>query len=126
MSNETRAYKVEFKYKNRLHLIDTIIYLFSKTVLELEEELTKQEIDILKVYLIHGYSPEVKKGILVDLKMNAPTLNTNNCKLQKKGFLRPHPTSGRLKLVTEDLIKLRDCFINEGEKNLFLVHFVKG
>jgi len=120
---ELKAFKVDFSYKNSMQLLDTVIYLFSKTVLK--TELSPREISILRIYLAHGYSPKVKKGICIDLEMNATTLNTNNCKLQAKGFLSPHPTSQRLKLINEELLQLKDCFINEDNKSIFVVNFIK-
>jgi len=119
--SKPQAYIVEFKYKNNLQLLDTVIYLFSKTVLE--AELNAQEISILKYYLAQGYSKDTKQAIEIDLGIKTTCINTNNYKLQKKGFLRPHPTSNRLKIINSELLKLRDCFMNQNTKNIFIVDF---
>lgn len=120
---EPRAFKVEYKYKNSLELLDTVIYLFSKTVLS--TELTAREISILREYLCSGYNKPTKKALELNLGINDKALNVSNCNLQKKGFLSPHPTNFRSKIINKDLLALKDCFINEGNKNLFMVHFIK-
>lgn len=121
-----QAFKVDFKYRNNIELLDTAIYLYSKTVLT--TELTKREKDILREYLLSGYSPMTKKAIEKNLKIDDKTLNVANCGLRKKGFLIPHPTNYRLKLLPKELTDLRDCFMNEQkpfEKSCFIVNFVK-
>lgn len=121
-----KAYKVDFAYKNNLDLLDTVIYLYSKTVLS--TELSKREKDIIREYLNSGYSRSTKKAIEANLGIDDKALNVCNCALKKKGFLIPHPTNYRLKLLPQELTDLRDCFMNENkphEKSCFIVNFVK-
>lgn len=116
------VFKVDYIYRNNIDLLDIVMYLFSKTVLK--TELSDKERMILRAYLIHGYSKQVKKGIQLDLGMTEANVNMRNYTLQKKGFLSPHPTSQKLKLINQDLLNMRDCFINNENKKAFLVNFV--
>lgn len=117
------AYKVDFKYKNDVDLLDIVMSVFSKTVLN--EEISNKEKVILREYIVNGYSKRTKDSIKLDHKMKPSNLNTLNYHLQKKGFLKPHPKNQRLKLLNEDLLELRDCFMKEGEnKKMFIINFV--
>lgn len=117
------GFKVDYKYKNDIDLLDTVMYLFSKTVLR--TELSDKERLILRAYLLHGYSKQTKKSICLDIGMTAENLNVRNSTLQKKGFLRPHPTTQNLKLINDELIAMRDCFINDHKIKGFIVSFTK-
>lgn len=117
------GFVVDYKYPNDIDLLDIVLYLFSKTVLK--TELSDRERVMLRAYLIHGYSKQVKKSLELDLSMTEANINTRNCTLQQKGFLRPHPTSQKLKLVNDELIKMKDCFINEDNAKAFIVKFSK-
>lgn len=119
--NDTVAYKVDFKYENDIDLLDIVMSLFSKTVLE--EELSKKEKIVLREYILNGYSKQTKDSIRLSLKIKPQNLNTLNYYLQKKGFLKPHPKNQRLKLLNEELIKLKDCFMSDNEGKLFIVNF---
>lgn len=118
------AYKVDFSYKNKLELLEIVMSLYSKTVLN--KEISSKEKTVLREYILHGYSKETKDSIVLDLEITTSNLNTVNYALQKKGFLEPHPKNQRLKLLNEDLKKLRDCFTSQDKKKMFLVNFVKN
>jgi len=118
------AFKSDYTYNSDLQILDVVMYLFSKTVLK--KELSPKQLVILREYLLNGYTPKVKDNICLNLGMNKQNLNTQNCKLQAMGFLHPHPRTQRLKIVDEELIKLRDCFLNEDSgKKLFIVNFIR-
>lgn len=117
------AYISNFRHENDIQLLDTVMNLFAVTVLK--ESLSHKERVVLREYMINGYSSNTKKAIRLSLEIKETNLNTLNCTLQKKGFLRPHPTNQRLKLLNDDLIKIRDMFLGDAERKMFIVEFIK-
>lgn len=118
------AYKVDYEYKNDIDLLDIIMSLYSKTVLN--EELTQTERTVLREYIVNGYSAQTKKSLCINLSIKATYLNVLNHNLQNKKFLRPHPNNQRLKVLNEDLVTLQKCFMGEDEKKAFIVNFTKA
>lgn len=117
------AYVAPFAFKNDIELLDVVMSLFSRSVLK--KEISYKEKVVLREYMINGYSSNTKKAIRLSLNIKETNLNTLNCTLQKKGFLKPHPTNQRLKLLNEDLVKIRDMFLGISERKMFIVEFVK-
>lgn len=117
------AYVAPFAFKNDIELLDVVMSLFSRSVLK--KEISYKEKVVLREYMINGYSSNTKKAIRLSLNIKETNLNTLNCTLQKKGFLKPHPTNQRLKLLNEDLIKIRDMFLGISERKMFIVEFIK-
>jgi len=117
------AYIAPFEFSNDIELLDVVMSLFSRSVLK--KEISYKEKVVLREYMINGYSANTKKAIRLSLNIKETNLNTLNCTLQKKGFLKPHPTNQRLKLLNDDLIKIRDMFLGEAERKMFIVEFVK-
>ena len=116
MKDNIIAYKVDFKSKNDVDLLDTVMFIYSRTVLK--EELGLRERSALREYLLHGYSLTTKRAICLSLGIKIENLNTLNCNLQKKGFLIPHTKNQRLKMINEDLLNLKRVFLeSEKEKN---------
>jgi hypothetical protein len=122
-SKAPAAYIAPFEFSNDIELLDVVMSLFSRSVLK--KEISYKEKVVLREYMINGYSPNTKKAIRLSLDIKETNLNTLNCTLQKKGFLRPHPTNQRLKLLNEDLLKIRDMFLGESERKMFIVEFIK-
>ena len=117
------AYIAPFHFENDVELLDVVMSLFSRSVLK--KEISYKEKIVLREYMINGYSSNTKKAIRLSLNIKETNLNTLNCTLQKKGFLRPHPTNQRLKLLNDDLIKIRDMFLGDAGRKLFVVEFKK-
>jgi len=115
------AYKADFKYKNDVQLVDTIMYLFSKTVLN--KELSNKEVIVLREYVLNGYSKQTKNSLLLELNIQPQTLNTMNYHLKNKGFLRPHPQNQRLKLLNEKLLELKEFIEDPDNDKVFMVDF---
>lgn len=119
------AYKVDFKYNNDVDLLEVVMSIFSKTVLE--EELSNKERTVLREYIINGYSKQTKNSIKLTLGMKDANLNTLNYYLQKKGFLKPHPKNQRSKVLNEELLELRDTFMEaKNGKKMFIVNFIRA
>lgn len=118
------AYKVDFKYKNDVDLLEVVMSIFSNTVLK--EELSNKERTVLREYIVNGYSKQTKNSIKLSLGMKDSNLNTLNYHLQKKGFLKPHPKNQRLKLLNEELVELRDTFLKDSGKKMYIINFVSG
>lgn len=122
MSIKADIYKVDFEYKNDVQKFDLILHLYSKT--ELKKELSDRELIVLREYILNGYSPKTKDGICITLKIKKGNLNAINCNLQKKGFLKPHPTTQKLKVLEEKLNFLKEMFLDTpGNRKIFLVNF---
>lgn len=122
LNNNTIAYKVDFKSKNDVDLLDTVMFLYSRTVLK--EELSLREKTALREYLLYGYSLNTKKAICLSLGIRIENLNTLNCSLQKKGFLRPHQNNQRLKIISEELLNLKKVFLDsQKERKLYIINF---
>jgi len=117
------AYIAPFLFENDVELLDVVMSLFSRSVLK--KEISYKEKIVLREYMINGYSSNTKKAIRLSLGIKETNLNTLNCTLQKKGFLRPHPTNQRLKLLNDDLLKIRDMFLGDAGRKLFVVEFLK-
>lgn len=125
MSNKVApaAYIAPFTFSNDIELLDVVMSLFSRSVLK--KEISYKEKVVLREYIINGYSSNTKKAIRLSLNIKETNLNTLNCTLQKKGFLKPHPTNQRLKLLNDDLLKIRDMFLGNAERKMFIVEFIK-
>lgn len=119
-----KAYNVSFKYSNKVELLDVVMELFSITVLE--KELSYREKCVLREYLNTGYNANTKRAIRANLGINVYNLNTLNYTLQKKGFLKPHPNNQRLKLINDELVNLKNVFLEHEGRRMFLVEFVKA
>jgi hypothetical protein len=118
-----KGYKVDFKYENDIELLDTLLYIYTKSVLK--KDLSEKRRIILREYLINGYTDITKKSICMNLGMKMTNLNTQNHTLQEMGFLMPHPTTRNKKNIDESLLNLRDTFINAGGKRIFYIEFNK-
>ncbi len=117
------AYIAPFDFTNDIELLDVVMSLFSRSVLK--KEISYKEKIVLREYMINGYSSNTKKAIRLSLNIKETNLNTLNCTLQKKGFLKPHPTNQRLKLLNDDLLKIRDMFLGDASRKMFVVEFRK-
>lgn len=124
MSNRV-AYKVDFKYSNNIELLDTMLSVYSITYLK--TPLSYREKEVLREYIINGFSSKTKKAIKASLKIKDSNLNTLNYKLKQKGFLLNHPTNQKQKELNADLTRIRDVFMNDEEdlKKLFIINTIK-
>lgn len=52
-------------------------------------------------------------------------LNTLNCGLQKKGFLRPDLNNQRMKRLNDDLLNIKEVFMSREHKKICLIDFKK-
>ena len=95
LNNNTIAYKVDFKSKNDVDLLDTVMFLYSRTVLK--EELSLREKTALREYLLYGYSLNTKKAICLSLGIRIENLNTLNCSLQKKRIFKTSSKQSKVK-----------------------------
>jgi len=121
MSNVS-AYKLDFKYGNDFRFVDSLIYIFAKT--QFNNPLSSRECEIIREYVLRGYSTETKRHIEKTLKMNRKNLNVYNCNLQKRGFLMPHERNQNNKILNPELMKLREFYLNSSEKKIVLVNFI--
>jgi len=124
MSNRV-AYKVDFKYSNKIELLDTMLSVYSITYLK--TPLSYREKEVLREYILNGFSSKTKKAIKASLKIKDSNLNTLNYKLKQKGFLLNHPTNQKQKELNADLTRIRDVFMNdeEGLQKLFIINTIK-
>jgi len=124
MSNRV-AYKVDFKYSNKIELLDTMLSVYSITYLK--TPLSYREKEVLREYILNGFSSKTKKAIKASLKIKDSNLNTLNYKLKQKGFLLNHPTNQKQKELNTDLTRIRDVFMNdeEGLQKLFIINTIK-
>lgn len=124
MSNRV-AYKVDFKYSNNIELLDTMLSVYSITYLK--TPLSYREKEVLREYILNGFSSKTKKAIKASLKIKDSNLNTLNYKLKQKGFLLNHTTNQKQKELNADLTRIRDVFMNdeEGLQKLFIINTIK-
>lgn len=119
-----RAYKVDFKYSNNIELLDTMLSVYSITALK--QPLSDRERQVLREYILNGYSIKTKRALRLSLKIKTSNLNTLNYKLKVKGFLIPHPTNQKSKELNKDLEEIRKVFLSEDEgKKIMLVNTVR-
>ena len=63
----------------------------------------------------------MKEAIRKDMDITAQHLNQVNFKLTNKGFLEKHPTNNRSKLVSPDLMNLKETFLKNGVKHYTVI-----
>lgn len=119
MENRLKGYVSKVK-TNEIETFSLVLKLYGLTVLN--EELSPREITVLRDYILNGYSKETKLGIRLTLGISAANLNTLNSNLQKKGFLEPHPRNQREKLLSKELLDLKEVFYKR-KKKYFLISF---
>lgn len=118
------VYESVYVYTNEKEYLDKVIDVYSLVVLN--NDLTKLERGVLKYYLKNGYSDRVKQSIKKDFNVTSQHLNQLNWKLKEKGFLDNHSTNQRSKVVSPELINLRDAFDADGKNlNKYLITFEK-
>jgi len=119
-----KVYKVDFNFENDVDLLDIVLSLFSKSVLK--EEISNKERTVLREYILNGYSSQTKASLRLSLGIKPSNLNTLNHTLKKKGFLLPHQTNQRLKVVNEQLMNLKNVFLDNDGQKVFLINFLKN
>jgi hypothetical protein len=107
--------------KNSIELLDTVLRLYSITVLK--TDLSLKQRTVLREYILNGYSLQTKKSLMITLNIKGTNLNTINFNLKKKGLLIPHPTNQRLKIVNEELYQIKKEFLEKGSKSAFIAIF---
>lgn len=118
----SKIYSTSYKIDNNLELLKMVLDLYSTIVLK--NTLTKTQKEVLLYYLKNGYSSEVKESIIIDFKIKPNHLNNINWNLTDKGYLVKHPTNKQSKLVSKELLFLRDSFL-KGHCNFFSIKFEK-
>jgi hypothetical protein len=121
----TTAYKVDFQYSNTIELLDTMLSVYSLTALK--KPLSDRERQVLREYILNGYSTKTKKALKISLKINDSNLNTLNYKLKQKGFLLNHPTNQKLKELNKDLTEIKNVFMSEDEtaRKLLIINTIR-
>lgn len=119
------AYKVDFQYSNTIELLDTMLSVYSLTALK--KPLSDRERQVLREYILNGYSTKTKKALKISLKINDSNLNTLNYKLKQKGFLLNHPTNQKLKELNKDLTEIKNVFMSEDEtaRKLLIINTIR-
>jgi hypothetical protein len=121
----TTAYKVDFQYSNTIELLDTMLSVYSLTALK--KPLSDRERQVLREYILNGFSTKTKKALKISLKINDSNLNTLNYKLKQKGFLLNHPTNQKLKELNKDLTEIKNVFMSEEEtaRKLLIINTIR-
>lgn len=122
MSSPVTAYKIDFTYSNDFRFVDTLIYIFART--QEDEILSKRECEVLREYILRGYTDSTKEHIIKTLDIKRTTLNQFNHNLQNKRMLLPHPNNQNNKLLNPELAKLKEFYETNAQKKVFLVNFV--
>jgi len=124
MSNSAglSALKLELKYPNNFRLVEALIYFYSKS--QTNEILTKKECSILREYILKGYSDETKDYIESTFNIKRTNLNCHNYSLQKKGFLIPHSKNQNNKILSPELLKIKEFYEGSSEKKVILVNLI--
>lgn len=119
------AYKVDFQYSNTIELLDTMLSVYSLTALK--KPLSDRERQVLREYILNGYSTKTKKALKISLKINDSNLNTLNYKLKQKGFLLNHPTNQKLKELNKDLTEIKNVFMSEDDtaRKLLIINTIR-
>jgi len=120
-----KAYLKE-KTLSKVEIIDKVLNIFSILDLggSLGEPLSPRELVVIRDYILHGYSLETKRGIMLNLGIKSSNLDQINHKLKIKGFLEPHKTNQRKKVVNKELLNLKEVFMDgEIENRMFIINF---
>ena len=93
----------------------------------LKKPLSDRERQVLREYILNGYSTKTKKALKISLKINDSNLNTLNYKLKQKGFLLNHPTNQKLKELNKDLTEIKNVFMSEDEtaRKLLIINTIR-
>lgn len=116
------ALKLDFNYSNDFRFMDCLIYMFSRC--QKNYILSKTECEILREYLLRGYSLKTKEHIVKVLGTTLKSINAMNCKLQKKGFLMPDPNNQVNKTLNPELLKLKQFYDTDSKRKVLLVNFI--
>jgi len=120
-----KAYLKE-KTLSKVEIIDKVLNIFSILELggSLGDPLSPRELVVIRDYMLHGYSLETKRGILLNLNITSANLDQINHKLKKKGFLESHKTNERKKVVNKELLNLKSVFMDgDIDNRMFIINF---
>lgn len=115
------ACKLDYEFSNDFRFVETLIYIFARTQ---AQEISIRECEILREYVLRGYSNETKNHIQKALGIKPTNLNVYNCNLQKKGLLKPHPKKQNNKVLNEELLKIRQFYEEASDKKVLLINFL--
>lgn len=116
-----KTLKIDFEYKNKIDLFETVITVFAAT--QLREDISKREKVVLREYIVNGYNEVSWNVIMTTLSIDKKHLNVIHSKLQKKGFLKPHHANWRMKVLNKDLLNLKNVFFDNEGKKVMLIDF---
>jgi len=113
-------------YKSKLDFIEKVLDIYI-SVNDKAEKLIIREKQALAYYMLYGYSEETVKEIETSLPTN---INSNyvrmiNSSLKSKGYLIKDEKNYKKKILSPEIEKLKDYFIDKGGKT-FTIGFLKG
>lgn len=85
-----------------------------------------KSIEEINEYISKGVEQDKKESFIKEFKdlrfkRASSNLNAINYTLKEKGFLKAHPTNLRMKVVTDNLLILRDNFLNQKDDKICLI-----
>jgi Na+/phosphate symporter len=114
--------KVPSEIKENADRVKAFNFVYKKTVKNIVDVVAtvSKEKDSKKVAAYEEKYRKVKKS------RATCNLNTLNCGLQKKGFLRPDSNNQRMKRLNDDLLNIKEVFMSGDYKKICLIDFKKN
>jgi len=117
------GYQIDFTYKSKSNIVEYLIHTYALS--NKLEPPSKRELGILRDYVLYGYNSEARDCILINAKITSDNLKVINSNIEKKGYLKKHPTNMTMRLLSQGLINIKSFVenINKEEDICALIRF---
>lgn len=117
------GYQIDFPYKTKSNIIEYLILTYA--LANKMEPPSKRELGVLRDYVLYGYNDEAISCVLINAKIHPDNLRVINSNIEKKGYLKKHPTNMTMRLLSTGLINIKTFVdgINKEEDICALIRF---
>lgn len=88
-----------------------------------DEKIRPAILDVLSFYVIYGYSSETRDLIVDALGITRKNLNQSNAILTKLGYLLVNPNNLKDKLLSKEMLKIKDYFVDRKTPKIMMIKF---
>ena len=88
-----------------------------------DEKIRPAILYVLSFYIIYGYSSETRDLIVDALGITRKNLNQSNAILTKLGYLLVNPNNLKDKLLSKEMLKLKDYFVDRKTPKIMMIKF---
>lgn len=112
-------YRVPVKVKDEFEVLKTLLFLYSsfRTLKGLTtKKLRPKLVQLLSLYIKHGYSRDTKGKAAKILSVTKASINSMNLELRRGGYLIKDDWNERINHLNPDLKGLAEYYVNNGTK----------